>query len=359
MKKWPKTDKMNYILSQCYLRKLLTDAEHEKRLDVLHEIKMIISNIPNAEMKVIGSFAYNLSVRNGDLDVVCLLDEDEMENINDILSIQIENFDQNFGIINSNLKENLHPNKILKYNKRLDTKIRFVSDHHNYQSENCSISKVLLLNIGNLFKLSNFVVERILHNATFPIIKLRSIKYDIKIDMSINQYCAIENTLFIERVLCDYPCMKPIIVLVKTLCNSFNINSSYSCTLSSYAITLMTIFYFQVVHEIPEVFSHRKVIVDEEHTLFENLKGFFFYYAWIFDYEHDVISVSSGKLKQKSNINFKSYSTKYNLVFCVEDPFITDFNVTRTISQNSLEKIVKIFKSMFYMLSNNNACFFK
>jgi len=228
--------------------------------------------------------------------------------------------------------------------------INFTNDKPIYISED------LLFEIADRFKCSAFTVENILFNATFPIIKLKSRQHNIKIDLSINQFSAIENTSLVSKILNQYPFIKPIVILVKTICGIFNINCSYTCTLSSYSITLMTIFFFQITQNIPHIFCKNKFFV-YEYDLFDNIRGFFFFYGWIFDFRNECISVRLGSIIKKSQVKFKVFSEKYNLDMCVEDPVVTDFNVTRTVTKENLERIVKVFRVVFHMLSNYNIGF--
>lgn len=335
-------DKMSYVLTQCYLRALLPHDEQEKRLRMVRDLERIMDTY-NIKIKIVGSCAYNLSIRGSDLDIVCLVDDYDNE------LAYIGEFAGN--------KEN----KQLSYKKLISNSNNI--DDCDKLSYNIDERKSNIINqlkkISQIFEGTSFFVENILSSATFPIIQLRNYKENIKIDMSINQYYAIENTKLIQRLLSSYPEMKQIIVLVKKVSSAFGINCSYQCTLSSYSICLMTIFYFQVVYNIPSVFSNRKMFFNESLDLYENLKGFFFYYGYVFNYNDDAVSVKTGKAKRKNEIDFKAYNAKYNLVFCIEDPFLQGFNVTRTVNEETIEKIIKVFRVIFYMLANGDAYLFK
>lgn len=240
-----------------------------------------------------------------------------------------------------------------KSEKKIQKENRTVNFMH---TRSIHISEKSLYEIANVFKHGGFDIENILINATFPIIKLKSKTTNVKIDLSLNQYSAIENTNLIAKILSQYPFIRQTIVLVKTICGIFNINCSYTCTLSSYAITLMTIFYFQITMDIPHIFSKNKKIV-YEYDLFDNVRGFFFFYGWVFNFKNDVVSVRLAKLIKKTQFRFRIYNEKYNLFMCVEDPIVSDFNVTRTVTNENVVRIVKIFRIVFFMLSNYNTSF--
>lgn len=298
-----KNSKINHILTQHYFHTLLTPDENERCTQIVRNLEKIVITYKNTHLEVIGSSAYGLNTINGDIDVVCITDK---------------------------TKEN----------------------------EENSSQTTILVDLCDKFKESEFLVESTLLNATFPIIKLRHKLTNLKIDMSVNQYRAIENTALIRKVLSLYPAMKQVIVLTKSICSIFEINSSYTCTLSSYSITLMVIFYFQMIHEVPHVFSFNKTLTFKEFDLFENIKGFFFYYSWMFNYSTDVVSVRTGRPMKKSRASFRIYNTKYNLIFCIEDPILIDFNVTRTVNEKSLGLIIKTFRLVHYMLSKHDLKFF-
>lgn len=299
-----KNTQMNYILTQYYLRSLLTQDESERRTQIVRNLEKIVNTYKSSQLEVIGSSAYSLTTLAGDIDVVCLT---------------------------NTIKEN---------------------------EENVAQTTVLMDLCGK-FQGSEFIVENTLLNATFPIIKLRHKASNLRIDMSVNQFRAIENTALIRNILSAYPAMKQVIVLSKTICGMFEINSSYTCTLSSYSITLMVIFYFQMINEIPRVFSCTKTLMYKEFNLYENLKGFFFYYGWMFNYSSDVVSVRIGRPMKKNRASFRIYNPKYSLIFCIEDPFLIDFNVTRTVNETSLVQIIKTFRMVHYMLSKHDLSLFK
>lgn len=299
-----KNQKINHLLTEHYFRTLLSPDENEKRTIIIRNLEKLVFMYKNTQLQVIGSSAYGLNTVNGDIDVVCLAE------------------------IN---KEN---------------------DERSSQAN-------VLIDLSSKLKDSEFSIENTLLSATFPIIKLRHKMTNLRIDMSVNQYGAMENTTLISNILLAYPAIKQVIVLAKCICSIFEINSSYICTLSSYSITLMVIFYFQMINEIPHLLSARKKVNYKHFDLFENLKGFFFYYGWIFSYVNDVVSIRTGRPMKKSSTSFRIYNSKYNLVFCIEDPIVSDFNVTRTVNEVSLVRIVKTFRLVYYMLSKHDLGFLK
>ncbi|KAM0675742.1 hypothetical protein GVAV_000517 [Gurleya vavrai] len=298
-------------------------------------------------IKLIGSFETGISTFGSDLDVVLLFKE--KENI-DILC------DDSFGnrneicskIYTSDFFEN-EKNEVCIKNKEI-CEFAFKNDEFN--------EKTFLKKIVEIVSGRGFIIENILDCATFPILKLRNIKFGIKIDLSINQINAIKNTELLKDIFYHYKEIKQITILVKLICKMFDINCSYRCTLNSYALSLMTIFYFQRIFDISPIFSKRKKLLNENTCLLDYLKGFFYFYAFVFDFESEVVSVKLGKYKKKDSNLFKAYSARYNFCFCIEDPIITDFNVTRTVNDESLKKIIGVFKVIFNLLNTYNTKIF-
>lgn len=345
-------DSREDVFTGCY--NLRSDDEKEAKRDEIEEMDVLLAEIRGESICVGEAEGTNAEEANLEMQEI-------METRNEIMNIELSEI---VGDGNELLRQETQGTKAVcteeadltsnlerQRQKQKENKIiNFMNERSTYISQNS------LFEIADLFKYSIFTVENILINATFPIIKLKAKTSNIRIDLSLNQYSAIENTNLIARTLAHYPFVKQTIVLVKTICGIFNINCSYTCTLSSYAITLMTIFYFQITCELPHIFSKNKSIV-QEFDIFDNLRGFFFFYGWLFDFENDVISVRLGKLIKKKQFRFKAYNEKYNLYLCVEDPIVSDFNVTRTVTKDNLDRIVKVFKIVFYMLSNYNTSF--
>lgn len=148
-------------------------------------------------------------------------------------------------------------------------------------------------------------------------------------------------------------------VLTKQLCKVFDINNAYRCTLNSYAISLLSIFFLQIAYGIPSILLTSDVDFDRRLSLSTVLTEMFFYYGYVFDFDTNVISVRLGKIAKKQVFDFKAYNIKNNTVICIEDPVQNDFNVTRTVNISSLKKIIKVFRLAHHFMLNHNSSFFE
>ncbi|KAM0676545.1 hypothetical protein BDAP_000961 [Binucleata daphniae] len=216
----------------------------------------------------------------------------------------------------------------------------------------------LLTLLAGLLQGKTFAIESVFYNATFPILRLKNNENDIKIDLSINQYSAVTNTNLIKNFMKKNQILKPILVIAKKICKIFDINNAYHCTLNSYAICLLSVFFLQVVYDLPSIYDTSDVFIKKNLSLSTMLIEMFFYYGYIFDFESDVVSVRLGKIAKKTECTFKLYSVKNNTVLCIEDPVQTDFNVTRTVNDISMKKITKVFRLAHYFLMNNSSSLF-
>lgn len=360
-------NKMDAALTQFYKNNMATPQNIENRRAIIKEIEMIMQRHIQSDIhvKLIGSSAYDLSIKDGDIDIVLLISNaDSVQNYKANHGLYINSngsthnfFDDFHTYIRERNTENLQngSTKYKKNNEPFNCRVKY--SNTMLQALNTKytlpINQEILFYISTVLQQNLFAVEQVISSATVPIIKLYSPRHGQHIDMSLNQIAAVENTHIIKEVLDKHTFIKCVIGILKLFCESNKIKCTYTCTLSSYAITLMTIFYFQNIDEIPPLFAMERKN-GGKHGISQYLKGFFHFYSYIYNYETDVVSIRRGSRMLKSEKNFKHTNTRYNLVLCIEDPVIRDFNVTRTVNAEGLNKITELFKNVHRDLMNGD-----
>lgn len=196
-------------------------------------------------------------------------------------------------------------------------------------------------------------------HAKIPVIKLVHAVSGLKVDISIENTIAIENTRLMALYMNLDDRVKPLAFALKVWCKSRAISHPEEGTLSSYSWTLMLIHYLQRTQPpiLPnlqentanlEPFSHtyNGSVIDcyyDETPSFKSdsklkvsdlLAGFFHYYAKVFDFDTQVVNIapifsdsssSSRELeiltkKQKGRADWERKS------IAIQDPFIDDRN---------------------------------
>ena len=198
-----------------------------------------------------------------------------------------------------------------------------------------------------------------------PLIKFSDPEYGFSCDISFDNVVALYNTDLIKsytmiQISYEYGIIPNLIILIKAWSKETGINDPSNNFPSSYAWTLMTISFLQCQGYLPNLQSECKrneiiKVVDQNNyksgimiprnvafvknfksvkfdiTLEKILKLFFEYYS-SFDFDNNVISISCG-IYGKNNIQWEKY------LLCVQDPFLSERNVTGFISLKSLKKI--------------------
>jgi len=198
-------------------------------------------------------------------------------------------------------------------------------------------------------------------NARVPILKFSDAFSGCHCDLSVNNEMAVRNTHLLRAYSKMDDRVRPLVMAVKKWASARKINDATQGTLSSYAIVLMCIHYLQCGCKPPVVISLQKYYpeyfssdsdVNQLHyfepwkmipcntsenklSVGELFVSFFQYYANVFSWDTQVISVREGccVMKQK----YKGFEDKY---MCVEDPY-ESYNTTRTVYNLSLFNLIK------------------
>ncbi|KAJ7993886.1 hypothetical protein DPEC_G00259350 [Dallia pectoralis] len=193
--------------------------------------------------------------------------------------------------------------------------------------------------IQQLFYRLSYIERPQLIRAKVPILKFRDKVSAVEFDLNVNNIVGIRNTFLLRSYANTERRVRPIILVIKRWARHHGINDASKGTLSSYTLVLMVLHYLQTLSEpvipslqkeYPECFSPTMEIPlvperpkdiplyssSNQASLGELLLGFLKYYASMFRWDKQVISVREAKALPKSN------SVEWRDKFiCVEEPF--------------------------------------
>jgi hypothetical protein len=153
--------------------------------------------------------------------------------------------------------------------------------------------------------------------------------YGMDFDLSFRAF-GIRNSHLLRRYLLSHPCARPGALVLKDWSKSSGVNNSVNGYLTSYAINIMWIYYLVHHHYIPYVSPTEDIpaslrgnvsgdpeyaaMVDpawtaEQRAAMETqagelLLGFFYYYAFDFDWEHHVVSLNRPGVTTKASLGW-------------------------------------------------------
>lgn len=192
--------------------------------------------------------------------------------------------------------------------------------------------------------------------AKIPVIKLVHAASGLKVDISIENTIAIENTRLIRLYMDLDERVKPLAIALKVWCKARAISHPEEGTLSSYSSTLMLIHFLQrtsppvlpnlqAVGPDQEPFSHtyQGTVIDcyyDESPTFKSVNaervgalfaGFFHYYARVFDMDRSVVNVAPTLDGDGVELDVLTKAAKgradwANKRIAIQDPFIADRN---------------------------------
>ncbi|KAE9551228.1 hypothetical protein FO519_005561 [Halicephalobus sp. NKZ332] len=209
--------------------------------------------------------------------------------------------------------------------------------------------------------------------AKVPILRIL-FKDGLTVDLNANNSVAIRNT----HLLCYYAFsdwrVRPLVSIVKEWAKRCNINDASKASFTSYSLVLMVIHFLQcglenpvlpsLQDKYPEVFDSRVdvrtlnvsvpldppvQIGNPDIPLGQLLIGFFRYYAVVYNYERNVISVRLGRLVERSELMSRN-RVQWSPI-CIEEPF-TLLNTAHSIFDvNVFNAIRAKFQEAYDILS--------
>ncbi|EIW76774.1 hypothetical protein CONPUDRAFT_110417 [Coniophora puteana RWD-64-598 SS2] len=316
---------LSQALFDFVIQLLPTAEEMAVKEDVRKLLERLIRTIePDSRLLSFGSTANGFSLRNSDMDLCCLIDSEERLSSSDMVTM-----------------------------------------------------------LGDLLERETKFHVKPLAHARIPIVKLSldpspGLPLGIACDIGFENRLALENTrLLMCYAMIDPTRVRTLVLFLKVWSKRRKINSPYSGTLSSYGYVLLVIYFLvhvknpPVLPNLQQMPPMRPISQDDTHVggyntwFFDdiellrqrwqssntesvaelcvfNLIDFFRYYSRDFSYNTGVASIRAGLLKKESKgwQNDLS-SSKYNDArernrFCIEDPFETDFNVSRCVTKEGL-----------------------
>lgn len=212
---------------------------------------------------------------------------------------------------------------------------------------------------------THFEVKQFVPNARVPILKLWSPKYQVACDICVGSVHALLNTALLRYYGHIDPRVRPLVIAVKHWAKARGINDSVNGTLSSYAWTMLAIFFlqsrhakqllpcvqplFHAVHEQKSVYSLLQFLeclpdleasstfgLAADETIGGLLSGFFEYYASVFNMEDEVVSIRTGMSLSKVT----KWSRPVHWRLSIEDPFELMHDVARVIFNKRGQEII-------------------
>ncbi|TSM85992.1 Poly(A) RNA polymerase GLD2 [Bagarius yarrelli] len=189
-----------------------------------------------------------------------------------------------------------------------------------------------------LYKLS-YIERPQLIRAKVPILKFKDRISGVEFDLNVNNTVGIRNTFLLRTYAYIEKRVRPIILAIKKWAGHQRINDASRGTLSSYTLVLMVLHYLQTLpdpvipclqKDYPECFSPGMDIhlvpdgpksippflSKNQSSLGDLLLGFLKYYATVFRWDKQVISVREAKALPRSNC----WEWRSNYLY-VEEPF--------------------------------------
>lgn len=310
---------------------LPTEEEYRIKEATRRQLEKIAATvIPGARLLAFGSMANGFALKNSDMDLCCLTANTPAEAAN--------------GLPASELVETMAQ------------VLREQTDFHVYA----------------------------LPKARIPIIKISraaSVErpYEVACDIGFENRLALENTrLLLSYAMVDPPRLRTLVLFLKVWTKRRKLNSPFTGTLSSYGYTLLVLYFLcHVKHPsvLPNLqrippsrpFTPEETINGHDAYFFDDVTAlkkewqtqntenvaellidFFRYFAKEFAYSRDVISIKTeGGLIPKDGVT-------WNAELCIEDPFQSGYNVSRTVTKDGLYTIRGEFMRATRILQNRH-----
>ena len=147
--------------------------------------------------------------------------------------------------------------------------------------------------------LNKLVVEKCvdyikLIDAKVPIIRATLKETKINIDISANGKNGYEAKKVIKKILEDFPCIRPILYVLKYFLRQRKLNESYTGGISSFLLFNLVLSYLQYVLKNEKTNGHSQTSEEKTLSLGDLLVGFFQFFAFDFNFEEVGISVKYG-----------------------------------------------------------------
>ena len=217
--------------------------------------------------------------------------------------------------------------------------------------------------------------------------------FSIDFDLSFRHF-GIRNSVLLNRYMTAHPCARPGALVLKDWSKQSGVNNSMSGFFTSYAVNIMWIYYLVQKKYVPYVDP-----LDIPESLVANtqydpvylpllppnmsavggdklflemgsmLLGFFYYYCFEFDWQHNVVSLNREHVTTKASLNWKEESsgqgaTKSRTVryqLCIEDPYEENLNLGRHVGFSKERKVMQeLYRGLLSLIKDppHESCVF-
>lgn len=166
--------------------------------------------------------------------------------------------------------------------------------------------------------ISDYANIQVLDRASVPIIKIFEAKTELKVDISFNTINGVKSAELIKKFLVEYPCLRPLVMVLKQFLIQRDFNEVYTGGIGSYSLILMTVSFLQLHSRIDPTKN------DSSINLGVLLIEFFELYGRCFNYMKTGIRIRHGGSyvpKEELLRQFAAGTTGHrSSVLCIEDP---------------------------------------
>ena len=243
---------------------------------------------------------------------------------------------------------------------------------------------------------SNINTDRL--SARIPVIMLKAGNIDV--DISPENALAIMNTKLL-KCYSKSPLMVPLVRMLKKIVKSFDINNPAKGSLSSYGYVLMALHYLQTFGSLPnlqnlafgpdnriiavspqahmkplshprkdgfvcnvhflcptsqnqlqilEKYLFQMVLQDEGNNILAHLAKFFYYFAFLFDYRHNIVGTTSSRQQKAEEYPEYFHSKSFDL--SIQDPFETFYDVGHVVKPSQWFRIRTVFARCYSKIAS-------
>lgn len=246
-------------------------------------------NFPKWKIKLYGSFAVDLFLKNSDIDIVIFTNDDFYKSINDDNYLNESDYtedDINFISNSKNLQESKKENE---EKKKMEN------------GKNLNLLKSQMMSRPDLFdSVENF-------GNRVPIIRCRFKKTDCNIDISFNKIESVEDTAAIKLILSSNPSMRCFYLVIKYFFYQNDLIDTFNGKMSSYVLFLLVLAFY-IDFNTDRITTVGRLFIE-----FLNFHSFGFNY---FDYEINCcgnpLYLKKSNMENKNQLIIKSFNKNCN-----------------------------------------------
>jgi len=225
-----------------------------------------------------------------------------------------------------------------------------------------------LLATKDLHGRSRFDIVAEVFGAKIPILKL---KFDqsVEVDISCHNQQALQNTHLLKSYADMHPVIRQLVVVVKKWAKCQEMCDASDGHLSSYAWTLMVLYYLQTIYQLPCLPT--KLFDGEEPPNMTQtwscsdpldilLCHFFRFYSVHFKWGYEVVSVRQGTRSRMTEVQFRDLPGRGVARIHIEDPFLLGRNLNCTLGVGRELRMKRKFHEVWYNVQRQERfAFFK